>query len=953
MPITRRFLHWQSPALAAAAQLLLEERVNDGVADLSEVVVALPGGRAGRRLLEILIDRADRESLILLPPQIITAGRLPELLYAAQRPFADDFTQRLAWIEALKQTDRERLLQVIREPPGDGDLFAWLSLGEMLSGLHRELAADGFDFRDVVQRADELDGFNESERWQSLAEIQQTYLRRLDALQLWDLQTARLFAVAEQECATDKQIVLVGTVDLNRTQRAMLNQVADQVTAVIFAPDELADRFDEHGCLRSDAWLDVPIDLDRKIIDVVDTSGDQADTVMLAMAKLDGAFSAEEITVGVPDERLVAPIQQRLDECGVPSRYGVGVPATRMGPGLLLKVTADYLESRRPEAFAALVRHPAIAQWLAGQGVRGDWLTQLDEYRSTHLPTRLDGKWQRASSGNYQSLRNVFDELHREPDSEGTQAGLLHGLSGAKRPLHKRFLCKWADAVIQLVINVYGRITLTQDRADEWNVIAACDAIRDVLAAQRDIPDELAPSVSAAEALRLLMQSLSGQTIPPRANHTAVELLGWLELPLDDAPALIVSGFNDGLVPASRNSDLFLPNELRRQLGLEDNNRIYSRDAYALSVIAASRKSLKLIAGRRSADNDPLIPSRLLFACEPRELAERTLEFLRGKSIARPRVELAGSLTAGRKQSVFAAPLPLEPVAEVTSMRVTEFKDYLACPYRYYLRHRLKLKGIDDGGNELGGGEFGSLLHEVVKAFGQSDTAASDVADEIKQTLNDLLDKEVSRQFGKHPLSAVNVQVEQIRRRLEVFAVWQAEWVAEGWAIEVTEFDIKDGTASFAVDGVSMYLRGRIDRIDRNRATGEIVIFDYKTGESAKPPEKTHRRRDDWVDLQLPLYRHLVKFVNDEFADVDPAAVRLGYIVIPKSLDDIGHHLAEWTADDLTQADETASGVIRDIRAGIFGPPNGPPPAFFEEFAAICLDGQFGTNAKLDDAEVE
>ena len=171
--------------------------------------------------------------------------------------------------------------------------------------------------------------------------------------------------------------------------------------------------------------------------------------------------------------------------------------------------------------------------------------------------------------------------------------------------------------------------------------------------------------------------------------------------------------------------------------------------------------------------------------------------------------------------------------------------------------------------------------------------------------------------------------------------------------IEVTECDIKDGTAPFAVDDLPMYLRGRIDRIDRHRATGEIVIFDYKTGESANKPEKTHRRRDDWVDLQLPLYRHLVRFVEEQFADVDPATVRLGYIVIPKSLDAIGHHLAEWTADDLAEADETAREVIRNIRAGIFGPPNGPPPAFFEEFAAICLDGQFGANSQLDDAEVE
>jgi len=35
--------------------------------------------------------------------------------------------------------------------------------------------------------------------------------------------------------------------------------------------------------------------------------------------------------------------------------------------------------------------------------------------------------------------------------------------------------------------------------------------------------------------------------------------------------------------------------------------------------------------------------------------------------------------------------------------------------------------------------------------------------------------------------------------------------------------------------------------------------------------------------------------------------------------------------------------VIRAIRAGVFWPPTDPPPAFFDEFAAICQDGQFGT----------
>ena len=62
--------------------------------------------------------------------------------------------------------------------------------------------------------------------------------------------------------------------------------------------------------------------------------------------------------------------------------------------------------------------------------------------------------------------------------------------------------------------------------------------------------------------------------VPPDVADDAVELLGWLELPLDDTPAAIITSFNEGFVPTSLNSDLFLPNELRRRLGLEKKSWI-------------------------------------------------------------------------------------------------------------------------------------------------------------------------------------------------------------------------------------------------------------------------------------------------------------------------------------------------------------------------------------------
>ena len=384
MSINRVFLDWHRPTLAAAVDYLLGRFGSTGTLDLSGVMVATPGSRAGRRLLEMLVDRAERENIVLSPPDIMTIGRLPERLYEAKRQFADELVQQLAWIEALKRGEPERLKKLIPNPPADEDLTGWLALGEMLARLHRELAAEGQDFQDVADCGRRIEEFHEGPRWQTLAEIQKSYLRILDGLDLWDLQTARLFAIRNGQCHTDAQIVLVGTADMNRAQRLMLDQVADRVTALVFAPEELADRFDGHGCVRPQSWQDVPVDLPDERIEVVDDPEDQAAAVVRAIASLEGKYSGEQITVGVPDERIVPHVQQYLRQCDVPARYGVGSPVVHSAPCRLLSVVADYLQGKRFSAFAALVRHPAVYDWLAAKGVPDDWLSQIDEYFAEH-----------------------------------------------------------------------------------------------------------------------------------------------------------------------------------------------------------------------------------------------------------------------------------------------------------------------------------------------------------------------------------------------------------------------------------------------------------------------------------------------------------------------------------------------------------------------------------------
>src|SRR5262249_30298854 len=150
-------------------EYLIERYARPRTLELGNVIVALPGSRAGRRLLEILVTRADERRLALVPPRIVTTGRLPELLYEAKKPFAGHLTQQLAWIEALRKINKRRLSRLMPILPEPGDLLAWLPLGEMLAQLHVELAGEALDFADVVREGKQLPGFNEGERWTILA----------------------------------------------------------------------------------------------------------------------------------------------------------------------------------------------------------------------------------------------------------------------------------------------------------------------------------------------------------------------------------------------------------------------------------------------------------------------------------------------------------------------------------------------------------------------------------------------------------------------------------------------------------------------------------------------------------------------------------------------------------------------------------------------------------------
>ncbi|MBI5363946.1 MAG: hypothetical protein HZA53_12255, partial [Planctomycetes bacterium] len=164
------FLGWTDPFLPGAADWLLERHGRD----LAHLVVALPGSRAARALVEHLARKAGSE---LVPPRVVTQGELVDALVPVERPVASRLARTLAWSRALHELPRAELEALVAKAPESAS--EWLRLAEVVRALHGELAPEGLSFADVARRGERLDWTEgEARRWSALVRAQ-THWRAL------------------------------------------------------------------------------------------------------------------------------------------------------------------------------------------------------------------------------------------------------------------------------------------------------------------------------------------------------------------------------------------------------------------------------------------------------------------------------------------------------------------------------------------------------------------------------------------------------------------------------------------------------------------------------------------------------------------------------------------------------------------------------------------------------
>ena len=912
--LTRSLAEHVLDALPAAA----------GIADGAGVLVVVPAARARRSFERHLSALARERGLAAVAPMVLTPGELAGRFVVPSAPRLAGLGVRASWRAALLRCAAADALFPQFGPGESPDEPSAEALAARVMRLHRDVASAALSFREVLER--EFTGRQDPSgaRWAALAALEAERSRLLREAGVVDPASEACEAARAGRVRPGSVVrAFVLLADPEPVHRLLLRALAERgvdVAVTVHADlERLPAPCDPEGFPAHVPWSRACIDVGQDRIAVAASPADQAAAVAEWLGTLPPPRRSDQIGIAVPDPQVAAEVASLLPAWGIRVSPAPGRTAAHSSAGMLLAAIAGWAAGRSCAALKALAGHPDMERHLADCGVRA--------------PTEAVARFV-ASSG----ARSVPVDLGHaalEPVRAAVNAidrvlSPLHGASGPRE----------TGRAIRSVLDALVRPTTPA-------ALESARAVREAIAELEELPAAITAGLDAAAAIRLVHERMASHALPAEPGDGGIELLGWLDAGIDDAPDLIVTGMNEGIVPEGMVVDPWLPDSIRERLGMPCATRRQARDAWILHGLLVRKRSLRLVAGRATADGEPLRPSRLLLGLRGLELAARVAWIVDPGSA---RASAARWSSAAPLHGSFRRRLVPEGSAPISTVSVTSFRDWLASPTLFRLRRdpRLRLEAPRDEAGELDAMEFGSLVHGALELWGREEIRRMDAglpaetdAARIEESLVAHLEAACAPRFVPDLRGTFEVQLAIARERLRAFAPVQARWAAAGWRIRHVElvFGVHQGAhPSPAIGGTGIRLTGRIDRVDEHPELG-FAALDYKTSAEPEAPEAAHRNsRGRWLDLQLPLYLLLLRSIG-----VTVAPSRLGYVALPSNPSLTCIRLASgWDDAFAAEAHAEAERIAALVAAGDFTDATGWTPASSDPFAAAWCVGMRG-----------
>ena len=883
----------EHPILKGLAEHLLgEAEIVQREVNLETTLVVLPTQRARRLFEHYLLDAAEEQEVLVVPPEISTPGRMPDLFVPPTGTPANAVT--LSLVDAQVWSELPKANQALVEGESATE-SSRESLIQRLGRLHHECCLALVDFSTIRDEIPEgLSGGQEREVWDVLVAWQEARQLRLDELQIQcpaTEQSQAIRATSIEPGGFNRVILLDGESLHSRTALLeALDQKGVSIVRVVPQGDPPAAVHPIAGGAVSE-WSAADLNFDDSNLHVADGPEDQAQLVAGLIQK-SGCQTTSEVTLVCPDPDMEAAVQSVLPSFGVPIRTARAGALLDGSLGRFLSSVQKVLQGGWAEV-EALLRVPGFLEL---SGLASDVIEKVDQCRREHLGVYLHDERMKGS-----------DQVRMALEAIETVLGPIKSASG-----HQAI-----DEIVKIA-ELGLRQNLPERTRDDLEESAL--ALRNVLDQFQAVPVDLLGPLSGAEVLKLVLQALDQLVLTPDAEDDSVEVVGWLEAAWDPAPLRIVLGMNENLIPSPPVLEPLVPDSIREILGLDSQARRTARDAWLVDVLESSRSQsakIEYILPRQNIDGDRLLPSRLVLP-KAESTLKRLPRLLSSECDLHLRPIRKSRLEAPAPQS---APFPLLPedLPGLKRVSVTDFRVWLESPVKFVLKKMKLAETVEPWRAELDAMRFGNLVHSAFESWGREEAANGPTKSlkAIQGGFQHHLEECVDDRFGKTRPAALKLQIEIARHRMLAFAQIQHQLVQEEWCVEHVELHFTDRDVPNAIDPLrriaapNVIVTGKIDRVDRH-SSGRRRAIDYKVVNTSnltkKRAEASHYqvRKKNWIDLQLPVYRTRLQALED--GEIEVALALLPHHVSKTEID-----VAKWDDAMFVSAEESMDKILKRI----------------------------------------
>ncbi|MBR0654291.1 double-strand break repair protein AddB [Plastoroseomonas arctica] len=587
--------------------------------------------------------------------------------------------------------------------------------------------------------------------------------------------------------------------------------------------------------------------------------GAEADAIALLLRETLEVKGARAALV-TPDRDLARRVSAALVRHGITADDSAGEPFGETPAGGFLRLLVRAVaEGFAPVPLLALAKHPLAA---AGMD-RFAWLSawralERAALRGPRPAAGLDALREAARAGmRRESQVEVLARVLGAVDALATALGPLPALmAGEADPA----------ALLDAVMAAAEALAATDAQEGGLRLYAGAEgeplalhvaAMAEGFAHLPSLPPAQFPGLFEAALAQGVARSGRASRGRTGAPHPRVEILGLLEARLLSFDRVVLGALDESIWPLATDPGPWMSRPMRREFGLPEPEARIGRVAadFLLTACAAPEAVLTRSIKRGGA---PTVPARWLVRLET---------FLRGQGLRLEPSEAAGwaqALDAAPIVTPCARPAPNPPLdARPLVISLSDVATLLADPYALYAKRVLKLQRLDALDADIGGPDYGELVHAAMARFIRALDAEGWTHVARARALFDTAMEDALAEHGPRPAYAAFWRPRL--RRIGDFAIAEEARARADILRSHVEIDGRMVLAESADRAIE--LTARADRIDVLR-DGTLSVLDYKTGQLPKKTEP-----ENGAAPQLPLEAFMA--IDGAFRGLAAGAVSL------------------------------------------------------------------------------